>query len=411
MKPLTQQPDPDYCRVTHVKNDGAPWSVSYPTERSGKVRRIRKSFSSEDRARQFAAEMDLAIAERGIRLGSLPPEVRRAYQVYLDASSELAKMEMDLPDFESLVRNGIDALRHQTEVQKFIVAEAIEQFLDQKAAHLKTVVLRSLQHRLRLFAQSFGDRPIQSIHAEEIRIWLTELPRQRKPKERSLSPSGLSALSVNHYRSALSALFGHAERQDWIAKNPITGVPREFVAHSDVSAPPPLSPSKAALIMHTALHYSPEIVPALALSMYAGLRISEAARTDLSGLFTQSALESKQFVQSHGRSKTGNRCIPVSNPLRGWLDAQPRQAGSAWEGTQRELLAKISEALTMSGADPIIDSPRYTYIRYRLEQTRDVFRVMIECGVTLGLIRTLSLQPASIEDTEQFFSILPKPPQ
>jgi integrase len=410
MKPPNQQLDPDRCRISLVKNDGAPWMVSYPTQRSGKVRRIRKSFASEERARQFAAEMDLEIAERGIRLGSLPPEVRRAYQVYLDASSELAKMEMDVPDFESLVRGAINVLHQAANDLRFTVAEAIEQFLAQKADHLQAEAIRSLQLRLRLFAKTFGNRPLKSITAAEINEWLTELPRQRKPKERSHSPSGLSALAINHYRFALSALFRHSKQEAWIASNPVSEVPRAHVKTTEALKPLVYNPAEAARIMRTALASQPEILPALALSMFAGLRVDEAAHTELSSLFPQEPSDSGQLVLPEKISKSSERHIPINDPLRRWLDAQPRRAGHAWEGTQQHLRRKILEILTISGVTPNLGAPRYTYIAHRWAQTRDIPKIISEDGIKFGTLKPFTLNPVSSQDAETFFSTFPNSP-
>lgn len=410
MKPPAPRTKSHGARITRVSNVRAPWVVSYPIELRGKVRRRRKSFSTQERARQFANEINLSLAEHGVRLGSLPPEVRRAYQHYLDASSSFAELGGQIPDFESLVRNGIDALRHEVEDLKFTAAEAIEQFLDQKAAHLRAAVLRSLQLRLRLFAKTFGHRPMKSITAAEIKSWLAELPRQRKPKESSHSPSGLSALSINHYRFALSALFRHGKQEAWIASNPVTEVPRADVKPAEVSRPPLYNPAEVATIMRTALASQPEIVPALALSMFAGLRVVEASHTELSSLFPQKPSEPGHLVLPEKISKSSERHISINDSLLGWLGAQPRHTGRAWEGTQQQLRRKILEVLTISGVKPSLGAPRYTYIAHRWAQIRDTPKIIAEDGIPFGTLKQFTLNPVSSQDAETFFSTCPNSP-
>ena len=409
MKAPTPHSAPSRCRVTCIKNSRAPWRVYFTAERKGKVRREHRSFSTEEKARTFAAETEATIAEHGIRFGTLPPEVRRAYQAYLVAESELAAKGVNLPDFEEFVKNAINALDREADSLMLTVAEGIERFLESRKGRLKTATYDSLRLRLRRFAKSLGDRPIQSISAHDFETWWAGLPRERKPKglnDGQLSPVGLSAFSKNHSRAALSSLFRHALTHEWITTNPIAAVKLEEVEPSEAAKPLVHSPERVVVIMRAAQTYRPEILPALALQLFAGLRVKDAAKIELSDLLAAGTTSGSYALPG---SMTGGkqRRIQVTDALLAWLHTQSRSIGIAWEGRQHVLTTRIREVLAISGTEPSINSLRYTYLRYRLAKTGDALALMEEGGIRLGLVQILSQLPATSEDTEKFFSILP----
>lgn len=91
-----------------------------------------------------------------------------------------------------------------------------------KAKHEKLAGLAGYKDGIRamaMFSEVFGNRPIRSIKADEIRTWKTSrfaVKKQRGGGDRSLT-------SVNRELSFLSKAFGYAVQKGWLDRNPFAG--------------------------------------------------------------------------------------------------------------------------------------------------------------------------------------------
>lgn len=397
-----KRPELTRCKVTSTTHPTAPWRVSYPVERDGKEIRVRKSFAGEDAAWDFAEKTERDLLNHGVRFGELPPEARRAFDFYRDTAIELTEAGATVPKFEELISDALAQLRERFQAQgekAVTVAEGVAQFVDYKRSRVGTRQLSNLDDQLTRFAKTFGTRTARSITTAEIEHWLTSLRSLRNPKKLPKPPL-LGSLSRNHYRAALSAFFGYAAApaRGWAERNPLADLDPERV---ETGEPEAYTPEDVAKLMQAALDHKPELLPALALGMFAGLRVSEALTTDLSKL-------PKNAGEFRTTGKTGARMATYTKTCAAWMAAQPRRTGKAWTQSARAHVDHMQELYKLAKVEPINNGARHSFISYRTAETRDVARVADECGNSVSTIKNHYRQLVTTEAAKKFFAIRPK---
>jgi site-specific recombinase XerD len=401
-----KRPDLVHCKVTQCANPRAPWRLWFTAERDGKPRRVFQSFASEDEAWREAAKKETEIANHGIRYGDIPPEVRRAFDFYRDEAAALTEAGATVPRFEDMVADalaGIRAAHAAREENAITIAEAVEAFTDYKRTRVKDRQLVDLKTRLKRFAETFGTRPVRSITTAEIEQWLANLRSRKNPDKLDVPPL-LGPLARNHYRATVHAFFsyGNATARGWIERNPVADLEPETV---ETGEPQAYTPEDAAKIMQAALDSKPELVPVLALGMFAGLRVSEALEIDL-GKLPKKAGE----FRAGANRKTGARMAPFTEAAAAWMAAQSRRKGKAWLKKPRQLVDDMQALFALAKVEQIDNGARHSFISYRTAETRDVARVADECGNSVSTIKNHYRQLVTAEAAEKFFAIRPEAP-
>ena len=371
-----------HAKVKQTSQERAPFRVWYSVEdEGGKRRRVFKSFADEEAAWTFAEETDREISNHGVRYGDIPPEVRRAFDFYRDEAASLAEAGATVPRFEDLVSASLAEIRrrHREQSENAVtVAEGIALFNAYKQTRVKHRQLADLKDRLKRFAQDFGDRPLPSITTAEIDAWLSSLRSRRNP-DKLPEPPLLAPLSRNHYRANLHALFayGAVPARGWCDRNPVADLEPEDV---ETGEPEAYAPEDAARVMQTALDQKPDLVPVLALGMFAGLRVSEAIALDLAKL-------DHKADEFRVTGKTGPRLAPFTTACKAWIAAIPRRKGKAWLQSARTLVDEMQELFTLAGVDQIDNGARHSFISYRCAESRDSAAVADECGNSVQTIK------------------------
>lgn len=172
--------------------------------------------------------------------------------------------------------------------------EAVEHSKDREGKSPR--YLADLTSRFSRFSASFGDRPVASISAEEISDWLAGL--------------SLSAISRNNYRRLLVLLFNEGIRRKVCQTNPAREAEKAKVVESEPSI---LTPTQAAKLLECA---SDKILPAIAISLFAGLRQSEVEQLDWSEVDFDEKLI---LVKAEKAKSARRRYVKMSANLRAWL--------------------------------------------------------------------------------------------
>ena len=399
-----KRPELIHCKVSQTTHPSSPWRVYYTVERDGKRTRARRNFSNEDAAWKFAEDTERDLNNHGIRFGELPPEARRAFDFYRDAVAELGELGATVPKFEELVADAVASVRdrfHAQAEKAVTVAEGVAEFVSYKKSRVGDLQHANLRQQLKRFAQTFGTRPVRDITTAEIDHWLVTLLSRKNPSKLSTPPL-LGSLSRNHYRAALSAFLSYAiaPARGWADRNPLADLEPEKVEAGEIEA---YTPEVAAKLIQAALDHKPELVPVLALGMFAGLRVSEALEIDLSKLPENAG----EFRAGTGR-KTGARMAPFTETCAAWMAAQPRRSGKAWTQCPRTHVDQMQELFTLAKVEPIFNGARHSFISYRTAETRDVARVADECGNSVGTIKKHYRKLVTSEAAEKFFAIRPE---
>ena len=99
MAKKSKQPEFIHCKVVITTHPSAPWRVSFPVDIDGKTVRKRRMFSTEEKAKEFAAGHERDVIDHGVRFGSITAEARRAFDYYRDARHDLRADGFRTPAF------------------------------------------------------------------------------------------------------------------------------------------------------------------------------------------------------------------------------------------------------------------------------------------------------------------------
>lgn len=156
--------------------------------------------------------------------------------------------------------------------------------------------LDGLEGNLLRFAASFPNVKLHEIHRSSIESWL--------------SNTNLALTTRGNYIRDLSILFRFAFQRGWIAINPVESVEKPRDLSSEVRV---LTPEDTTEFMREAESF-PDIVAALAVKFFAGLRTSELFALDVDDI------RDRQIIVSARNAKTRQRrIVSVVDNLQLWL--------------------------------------------------------------------------------------------
>jgi integrase len=187
------------------------------------------------------------------------------------------------------------------------VAQVVTELLDTKQKNQRADrYLKDLRHKLSNgFAAKFGDRPIYTITARELEDYVHGL-------------DGVQGITRNNYQRALSVLFSFARKRKYSLRNPALEIER---ANVEVSKPGILTIAEAEALMQSGV---PELIPALALGLFAGLRPeAEIWRLDWSHI----DLVEKIIDIQKSKNVASHRFVRISDNLVKWLKPYAKKRG------------------------------------------------------------------------------------
>jgi integrase len=186
------------------------------------------------------------------------------------------------------------------------VSEAVAELLEAKQQDGRSEAhLADLRARLGVFAREFGTRLIHTLGTGELEDWLRSL--------------AVGNQSRNNYRQRLSILFGFAVKRRYALKNPVTAIDAPTV---EVKKPGILTPDEVRKLLVAA---GPEILPAIALGAFAGLRPqSEIWRLD----WSQIDLAGRTIQIEKSKNLASHRFVKISDNLAEWLKPYAKTKGS-----------------------------------------------------------------------------------
>ena len=141
------------------------------------------------------------------------------------------------------------------------VSDVIKRFMDEKdRLGISVSHRRDLRYRLRRFESDHGASPVSSWNRRAITRWILGL---------ELGPQ-----SQVNYRAVLQAMFEFAVKEEIIPVNPVTHAAKPRVRRKKTRV---LKPEKIATLLS---HCSDELLPAVVLVVFGGVRNSEVCRLD-----------------------------------------------------------------------------------------------------------------------------------
>jgi integrase len=189
------------------------------------------------------------------------------------------------------------------------VAAVVADFLAaKKNAGRKPEYLRIQGHVLGYFGKTFGEREIHSLAHAEISAWMHSQPWKLRTRD--------------NYRRDLGNLFGFAQKHGHCAANPLAKMEH---ATLDDSPPGIVTVSQAGALLTAAEHHEGgELLPYVAIGLFAGLRASELGALDWSEV---SLSERTIEVCAHKAKTRARRIVTMSENLAAWLAPYAQPAG------------------------------------------------------------------------------------
>jgi integrase len=341
---------------------------------TGKPRR--KFFDSEAAAKSFAAWLNAEMKRNGVEGAQFPLALRA---MALECSAVLSEFGKTLRD---ATHHYVEHLRASE--RSCTVKQLLAELLDAKESKgVSRRHLDDLRQRAGRFAESFGEGIVATITSREIEEWLDSL---------NVGPQ-----THNHYRNAVRLAFNFAVRRGYATENPAAKTEKANVLRA---APGILTVAQSAHLLENA---SPEILPYIAIGLFAGLRTAEIMRLDWAEVDFESGLVEVKAE----KSKTAQRRFVAIEPnLREWLLPVRRHKGAITPDDFRKL---FDEARAAAGIKVWPNNAlRHSFASYHLAHFQNAARTALELGhhdsrITFAHYREL-VKP---KEAERYWNIRP----
>jgi integrase len=174
--------------------------------------------------------------------------------------------------------------------------------------------LTDMVSRMARFCASFGPQTVADITTSDISTWLHSLEA--------------SPVTINNYRRLISVLFSHAVRIGACERNPVEGVDLIKQSPGEIGI---LTVEQASKLLSSAAR-EPEILAAIVIGLFAGVRDAELKRMD----WREVNLESGYIEIKASKSKSARRrLIEIQPALKSWLKKCPDKSGAIWPAGER----------------------------------------------------------------------------
>ena len=360
-------------------------------------KRVRKFFPTKAEAKTWVEQTQVKLANEGLTALTIPDDLRI---MAVKCAEELRPFGKTLADATSFyvahIKRNERSCTFTELVASFIEAKTKDGASDRYISDLRTRFGRAEQH--------FGPIRVALIESREIDDWLRDLP--------------LSPQSRNNFRTVLHALFSYAEDRGYCAFNPVAKTAKAKLVDK---APEIFTPAEAQALLEAALPDplpeqgaipdkagqwlgNPDITPALAIGLFAGLRQAEIDRLDWNEVDL-----GRSFIEvTAEKAKTKRRRLVKIEPnLAAWLTPHVRKAGRVVPPNYRN---KVEATWKKAGLEEWPDNGlRHSYASYHLAHFKDASRLALELGHgTTQMLFAHYRELVRPEEAERYWNITPK---
>jgi hypothetical protein len=259
------------------------------------------------------------------------------------------------------------------------MAAAAERFIEERRGFLADATMRNYRaHTRRLAALAKCD--VKDVSPETIKSLLV----------------GKAGGTRNSILRSLSAFFSWAQDEGMVKDSPLAKIKMALTKDAEIHV---LTVEQARHLIATAARVRPQLVPYLALSLFAGIRPEELQRLPGSKLGRDYIL-----IDGDVAKKRRRRTIQIQPNLRAWLDAFPPPAAELVYWGRRAFRAVLLEW----GGVWHNDVCRHTFGTMRWEQIKDPIQVSAEMGNSPDVLMTAYRALVHPGEGARFFDIQPQ---
>jgi integrase len=359
------------------------WQVNLESQtllREGRPVRVRprRTFSSVEEAKSFAALKRIERKNRGTLGVSMPERLRVDC---LEAAEILRPFDVTL----TLAAREY-AARHELSHNSETVKNALAAFLATKQTDgVRKRYLQELRSRLGHFSRSFAECKVSDLSIAQLDSWLRNL--------------GQSPISRNTFHVRIHTFFEYCRTRGWLPLNPLKDVPKARVAQ-DASGIGILSVDEVARLLESA---DPATLPYWLFSIFCGLRASEVQRLEWKDLHWDEHL----VEVPSAKSKTASRRFVALRPnLLQWLAPYRDARGPVCPSSLPQRLVADRQAAGISKWP--VNGCRHSFASYHLAHFRDPRELALEMGHTRSEV-TFRHYRELVKPTqaERFWQIVP----
>lgn len=321
-------------------------------------KRKRAFFKTKELAERAAAKCNKEVERHGHELTDMPGRLRAV------ALAQLNRLGLFGDCGAHLIKAVDEYLAHHDLRAKSVpVAQAYADYLANEEKRVlgqvsgKRLRAKSLESvkKIRRFSDAFAAEQLCDLTTDRIRDWIDALTCE--------NGEPYSIKSKQTLRLSLSGFFSHCITRKWIGEHPIIGKIKAY-RDSEEKQPGIFTVKEAARLLEAA---DAEILPAIAIGLFAGLRPTEVWRLNWEDIiWHKSAIDVKP-----GKSKTARyRVVPMPANLVEWLAPYRTATGRLFNQSQSTLGRKLSAAAKAAGiAEWPVDGLRHSYGSYHLADT------------------------------------------
>lgn len=342
-------------------------------------KRKRTFFETKEQAASFAAFKNDELKRNGIFHAEFPERLRVMAQNAVERLRPFGKTIDDaVAHYVAHLKASEKSCSATQLVSEILVAKEKDGVSERH--------LRDLRSRLGVFAEAFDGKPVATITAAEIDDWLRSLP--------------VKALTRNNYRQRTALAFNFAVRRGYATGNPAEGAAKAKVISKPRGI---LSVNEAARLLEAS---APNVLPYIAIGLFAGLRAAELERLDWSEI----DFESDLIEVAAAKSKTAQRRFVKMQPnLREWLLPHRKHKASVRPQGRFEFRQSFNQARKDADIKKWPDNAlRHSFASYHLAHFNDAALTALQLGhhdsrVTFAHYREL-VKP---KDAERYWQLQP----
>lgn len=289
--------------VTVAPLSGHPtyrWRVTFK-EANKRRQKYFKKRTGKGGADEFAKEKRKWHELEGKKHESISEREYQAVIRFREILADLPERAQEISLFEMIEKYGKQLKAVNREMSCLEVTDQLLVGIRKKSNHH----LRSTEQRLKKFNSQYGDWLACDVSTEIIQDFLDHL---------KLAPK-----TILNYKVALKMLFRLALTEGAVTTDPMIKVVIAEVEENEVGV---FTPNETARILACA---DPRIIPALAISFFAGIRDSEISRLDWSNIDLN---EGNITLEGRKTKKKRRRIVDISDNLKAWLLPHALNEGS-----------------------------------------------------------------------------------
>src|SRR5262249_11606398 len=243
-----------------------------------------------------------------------------------------------------------------------------------------------LESRLSYFSAKFDGKPVAAISSAEIDDWLRELP---------VAPS-----TRNHYRSVTIQAYNFAIGRGYAVDNPAAATAKVKESDGTIGI---LSVTQTARLLEST---GPELLPYVAIGLFAGLRSSEIDRLDWSNINFESGLIKVEAMKGRRKNPRRRPFVRLQPTLREWLRPLQQLKGPVTpQENFRELFDAAREAAGIT--EWPTNALRHSFGSYHLAHFNDVNALALAMGNSPEMIFNHYRELVKPKEAERFWKITP----